>query len=61
LSSFIDTTLNTLGLQDRPRILMSYLMLFARVKAALGLHCHDLTFANFDGITVPQEIFHTEA
>jgi adenylate cyclase class 2 len=60
-SSVIDTTLNTLGLQDRPRILMSYLMLFARVKAALGLHCHDLTFANFDGITVPQEIFHTEA
>jgi adenylate cyclase class 2 len=60
-SSVIDATLNTLGLQDSPRILMSYLMLFARVKAALGLSCHDLTFANFDGITVPPEIFHTEA
>jgi adenylate cyclase class 2 len=60
-SSVIDATLNTLGLRDSPRILMSYLALFARVKAALGLSCHDLTFANFDGITVPPEIFHTEA
>ena len=60
-ASVIDATLNTLELQDRPRILMSYLMLFARVKTALGLFCHDLTFANFDGITVPPEIFHTEA
>jgi adenylate cyclase class 2 len=58
-SNVIDATLNTLGLQDRPRILMSYLSLFTQVKAALGLSCHDLTFANFDGITVPPEIFHT--
>ena len=59
-SSVIDATLNTLGLQDRPRILMSYLMLFSQVKAALDLSFHDLTFANFDGITVPPELFHTQ-
>ncbi len=57
----IDATLKTLELQDRPRLLMSYLNLFTRVKEALGLFCHDLTFANFDGITVPPEIFHTDA
>jgi adenylate cyclase class 2 len=60
-SSVIDATLRTLGLQDSPRILTSYIALFMRVKAALGLPCHDLTFANFDGITVPPEIFDTEA
>jgi adenylate cyclase class 2 len=60
-TSVIDATLSALGLQDSPRILMSYLNLFARVKTALGLSCHDLTFANFDGITVPPEIFHTQA
>jgi adenylate cyclase class 2 len=59
-SSVINATLNTLGLQDSPRILMSYLMLFAHVKTALGLFFHDLTFANFDGVTVPPELFHTE-
>ena len=30
------------------------------IEAALGLFCHDLTFANFDGITVPAEIFQTD-
>jgi adenylate cyclase class 2 len=60
-TNVIDATLSALGLQDSPRILMSYLNLFARVKTALGLSCHDLTFANFDGITVPPEIFHTQA
>jgi adenylate cyclase class 2 len=60
-SSVIDAALNTLGLQDRPRILMSYLMLFAQVKKALSLSFHDLTFANFDGITVPPETFDSEA
>jgi adenylate cyclase class 2 len=60
-SSVIDATLSTLGLQDSPRILVSYLTLFARVKTALGLFCHDLTFANFDGITVPPEVFYAEA
>jgi adenylate cyclase class 2 len=56
----IDSTLAALGLQDRPRILTSYLGLFGRVKAALDLHIHDLTFANFDGIAVPPEVFDVE-
>ncbi len=53
----IETMLNRLGLQDRPRIPMSYLALFNHVKEALHLHVHDLTFANFDGISVPPEVF----
>jgi hypothetical protein len=32
-------------------------MLFAQVKTALNLFCHDLTFANFEGITVPPGVF----
>jgi adenylate cyclase class 2 len=53
----IDATLEALELQGRPRILASYLMLFAQVKTALNLFCHDLTFANFEGITVPPGVF----
>jgi adenylate cyclase class 2 len=53
----IETMLARLGLQDRPRIPTSYLALFTHVKEALNLHVHDLTFANFDGITVPPEVF----
>jgi adenylate cyclase class 2 len=53
----IDATLEALELQGRPRILASYLMLFAQVKIALNLFCHDLTFANFEGITVPPGVF----
>jgi adenylate cyclase class 2 len=56
-SDVIDATLEALELQDRPRILASYLMLFAQVKTALNLFFHDLTFANFDGITVPPGVF----
>lgn len=46
-----------LGLQDEPRILLSYMDLFEQVKAALGMTAHDLTFAAFRGITVPPEVF----
>ena len=53
----IEAALSALGLHDRPRILTSYMALFERVKAVLGLAVHDLTFANFEGIDVPQEIF----
>jgi adenylate cyclase class 2 len=53
----IEATLAALELGDRPRLTTSYLALFAQVKAALGLHLHDLTFANFDGITVPPDVF----
>ncbi|WP_119068002.1 class IV adenylate cyclase [Aggregatilinea lenta] len=54
----IESALAALGLADAPRILGSYMDLFARVKLALGLAAHDLTFANFDGIDVPPELFY---
>jgi adenylate cyclase class 2 len=54
----IEAALRALGLQDEPRILGSYMELFARVKAALNLDVHDLSFANFEGVDVPPEVFH---
>jgi adenylate cyclase class 2 len=56
----IEAALRALGLQDEPRILGSYMELFARVKAALNLDVHDLSFANFEGVDVPPEIFRGE-
>jgi len=56
-AAVIEMMVDTLALQDRPRIPMSYLSLFTRVKEALDLHIHDLTFANFDGISVPPDVF----
>lgn len=53
----IERTLAALGLAGAPRILVSYMVLFERVKAALALDAHDLTFANFEGVTVPAELF----
>jgi len=52
----IEAALATLGLSDAPRILDSYLALFERVKRALQLDVHDLTFANFEGVRVPAEV-----
>jgi adenylate cyclase class 2 len=52
----IRAALDTLGLADAPRIGMSYLSLFEHIKAALDLAMHDLTFANFAGIDVPEEV-----
>lgn len=45
------------GLAWENRILDSYLMLFDRVCAALQLLCRDLSFANFEGISVPPFLF----
>ena len=56
-ASAIDQALDALGLADVPRILDSYLVLFERVKAALALDAHDLTFDNFAGVDVPPEVF----
>ena len=62
----IAATLVALGMAESPRILGSYMALFDRVKAALRLDVHDLTFANFEGVDVPPEVFtegpfHSEA
>jgi len=53
----IERALGALGLADAPRIFESYLVLFERVKAALKLDAHDLTFDNFAGVDVPPEVF----
>ena len=53
----IEAAVTALDIRDQPRILGSYMDLFAQVRAALKLDVHDLTFANFEGITVPREVF----
>ena len=42
-----------LGLDWEQRILDSYLMLFDMLKARLGLTFNDLSFENFQGLTIP--------
>lgn len=56
-SAVIRELIARLALDDRPRIVDSYMGLFERVKQALDLDVHDLTFANFDGVEVPPAVF----
>jgi adenylate cyclase class 2 len=44
-----------LGLNWEVRILESYLILFDRVRTALGFAFRDLSFVNFEGMYVPAE------
>lgn len=53
----IEAALLALDLAAAPRILGSYMDLFARVRQALALDVPDLTFANFEGVEVPPELF----
>ena len=53
----IETTIIQLGIENETRILRNYLQLFASVKSNLQLDAHDLTFANFEGTTVPLSAF----
>jgi adenylate cyclase, class 2 len=53
----IERALAALGLADEPRISESYSDLFFRVKERLGLPFRDLTFENFKGVKVPDEVF----
>jgi adenylate cyclase class 2 len=53
----IESALAALGLAGAPRLLASYMELFERVKTALDLDMYDLTFANFEGVDVPPEVF----
>lgn len=57
----IEAALQVLNLEREPRILTGYMVLFGLVKAALNLDVQDLTFANFEGVVVPPEIFHQNA
>lgn len=53
----ISRALERLNLEDAPRMLAGYAMLFENVKRHLGLDFQDLTFANFERVDVPQEAF----
>jgi len=50
----IELLITRLGLDDVPRITQSYTQIFDIVNQYLGLDFDDLTFANFDGIDVPE-------
>lgn len=55
----IEAALDALGLTEYPRIGTSYLGVFVRLKELLNLPFRDLTFANFEGVEVPAEVFAT--
>ncbi|GAB4409262.1 MAG: hypothetical protein Kow00106_02710 [Anaerolineae bacterium] len=55
----IVAALETLGLAEHPRIGTSYLGMFAQLKQMLHLPFRDLTFANFEGVAIPPEVFGT--
>ena len=53
----IQTAAGQLGLDWEQRILVSYSVLFERVCRFMDLHCRDLSFENFAGLTVPPQAF----
>ncbi len=53
----IEALIVQLGLSAAKRLTQSYTALFEVVRAALGLTFTDLTFVNFDGVTVPASVF----
>lgn len=53
----IEKMILRLNLGNAPRYGNSYVTLFDRVNTALGLGFKDLTFKNFQGITVPDTAF----
>ena len=53
----IGRVLDTLQLDDARRMTGSYTVLFEIVRKNLGLDFSDLTFANFEGIDVPESAF----
>jgi adenylate cyclase, class 2 len=53
----IQDTAGALGLDWEERILVSYAVLFKRVCQELGLKFRDLSFANFEDISVPPQAF----
>lgn len=53
----IERVITRLGLAGARRYTQSYIVLFQIVRERLGLTCHDLTFANFEGLSVPESAF----
>jgi len=56
----IESLITRLGLDDIPRIPNSYTQIFDAVNRYLGLDFDDLTFANFDGIDVPERALYSD-
>ena len=54
----IESVITKLGLNKAPRMLDSYTRLFDNVIEKMRLDFTDLTFANFDGIDVPEKAFY---
>lgn len=52
----IEQVIRALDLSAAPRIAASYTAIFEQVRQVLGLTFTDLTFANFEGISVPWEV-----
>ena len=53
----IERTVKALGLEQAPRLPLSYAALFGEIQAHLGLPLHELTFAAFASITLPLGFF----
>lgn len=53
----IQKVMQILGLNETSAMQGGYAVLFENVKRSLGLHFQDLTFANFEGISVPANAF----
>ena len=53
----IERVLSALGLGDHPRITRSYSELFLSLKQKMNLPFQDLTFDNFKGIVVVNDVF----
>jgi adenylate cyclase, class 2 len=53
----IEGIVKTLGLSQAKRYAESYTKLFTQVKQALGLTFNDLSFENFQGISIPESLF----
>jgi adenylate cyclase, class 2 len=55
--STIEPLIKRLGLETATRYPASYTVLFDNVRRNLGLNINDLTFANFQGVSVPESAF----
>jgi len=53
-ASTIERLIPQLELTDLPRIPASYTAIFQKLKLALNLDMHDLTFANFESVRLPE-------
>lgn len=55
----IEAAIKALELEDMTRYPASYVAIFRNIKKNLSLGFNDLTFANFDGVSISPTAFHT--